>query len=129
MVIVANEPPYLVCIGNQLPVPSCQFPVKNSRIPQLVIGKHFPIAIPVPAPQGSGRIEHLKQLSAISSQPKTNPCHSERRRFPAGARNLHLQKRRASANLPLAELEPLARALLAVLLPFLAARVTRDHAF
>jgi hypothetical protein len=33
------------------------------------------IAIPVPVPQGSGRIEHLKnsyQLLAVSSQPKQN---------------------------------------------------------
>src|ERR1700730_4231465 len=47
MVIVANEPPYSVCILRVSSAPDC-----HSR----------------PAPRGTGRIEHLKQLLASSSQ-------------------------------------------------------------
>src|ERR1700735_2276903 len=98
MVIVANEPPYLVCIGNQLPVASCQFPVKTAGYEQLTTRNFSPIAIPVPAPRGSGRIEHLNQRPVISGQWPANlkTCHSKRRRFSAGARNLHLQTSRVS---------------------------------
>jgi hypothetical protein len=65
MVMVANEPPYSVCIGKS--VASGQVPVSQQEIAgcqHLAIGKFFPIAIPVPAPPGTGRIEHLK--TAIS---------------------------------------------------------------
>src|SRR4029077_2449809 len=75
------------------------------------------IAIPVPAPRSTGRIEHLqtgRQLSAFSQ----NPCHSE----PLTVA-LPRRERVEEPALPLAVLEALSCAFLTVLLPFLGTRI------
>src|ERR1700720_2192633 len=110
MVIVANEPPCLVCILCVSTAPDC-----HSR----------------PAPRGTGRIEHLRNscwLLALSFQPKYKtlspiqvlPCRAKRRILVSPGAEF--------SDLALAELEALSCAFLAVFLAFLAARVTRHHA-
>src|SRR5882672_10307846 len=78
MVIVANEPPYSVCI-RLTPVVSGQWSVASETAHwNLIAGNRrllFRIAIPVPVPRSTGRIEHLKpavsfQPSAFSQNPK-----------------------------------------------------------
>jgi hypothetical protein len=74
MVIVANEPPYLVCIGNQWPVASSQFPVKNHRL-LATDNREISFRLPFPSPRREAQEElntkNSRQLSAISQ--KQNP--------------------------------------------------------
>src|SRR5947209_849983 len=114
MVMVANEPPYSVCIRRS--------PCPQARLPR--------VAIPVPAPRSTGRIEPLK--TSFQLKPKLLPKPS----FQPKSKSLSFRAERGisvllgtpDSVLALRELEPLSRALLAVLLAFLAARVARDHA-
>src|SRR5579863_2701367 len=100
MVMLANQPPRLVCIGSVKLIPL------------------LPIAIPVPALSGTGRIEHLK----IVVRPWSSVV------SPTAVIN---GQRRATndRSLALAVLEALSRALLTVLLAFFRARIAADHAF
>src|SRR5579863_365117 len=102
MVIVANEPPRSVCILRAV--------------------EPLRIAIPVPVPQGSGRIGPLKQLTR-----RDVACYVSSHHMPACLRRQETL-RATSLHLPLAELEPLARALLPVLLALFPARIPADHA-
>src|ERR1700734_1062189 len=102
MVIVANEPPRSVCI--------------------LRAAEPLRIAIPVPAPRGSGRIEHLKTNHSYGLS--WLRLYSPHAGLPPPAETLPA----TSLHFPLRELEPLAGALLSVLLAFFAARVPADHA-
>jgi hypothetical protein len=82
------------------------------------------IAIPVPAPRSTGRIEHLQNRpSAISLQPKLLSFRA--------ARNRRLRDESESRNLllPLTVLEALSCAFLTVLLPFLGTRIASYHPF
>src|SRR5258705_3240097 len=107
MVIVANEPPYSVCI-RLTPVVSGQWSAASETTHWNLIASNrqllFRIAIPVPVPRSTGRIEHLKtscQLSAVSFSAKNEPCHSDPERT-RGAEESHSRQR-----LALAELEAL----------------------
>src|SRR5579863_8859041 len=97
MVIVANEPPCSVCI--------------------LRAAEPLRIAIPVPAPRGSGRIEHLKQPTR-----RDVACYVSSHHVPDCLRRQETLQT-TSPQLPLRELEPLAGALLPVLLTLFPARV------
>src|SRR5277367_956888 len=114
MVIVANEPPYSVCIGKL--VLSTEYPEKNSG--RLDTGTWVLLSDchSRPAPRGTGRIEHLKNI-----YPKLF-CHSEAKRGISISSD-------AQPALPLAELEALSSALLPILLPLFAARIARDQTF
>src|SRR5207249_2662903 len=106
MVMLANQPPCLVCILHA--------PAGPLRI-----------AIPVPAPRGTRRIEHPKpaiSFQLLASSQIQRPCHSERSEVSRFART------RCSV-LSLRILEPFTRALLSVLLAFFGARVAAYHAF
>ena len=72
MVMLANQPPHLVCIA-------CSSRTLNGC---------FRIAIPVPAPRGTGRIEHLKSAVAVSRQPSAKTL--QPLSFRDVARNLDL---------------------------------------
>jgi hypothetical protein len=78
MVIVANEPPYSVCIGksvvsDQLPATSLDLLATDHWQP----ATSYPIAIPVPAREAREELNTFKsalsrRLSALSQ--KLNPC-------------------------------------------------------
>src|SRR5882724_5274815 len=106
MVMLANQPPRLVCIRLNV---SFQFQVSSFKTRRRL--PPFRIAIPAPH-RGAGRIEHL--ISALSTE-----CPAPRIHWVTGTWQ----------PLPLRILEPFSRALLAVLLAFLGARVAADHSF
>src|SRR5579872_1664085 len=92
MVIVANEPPYLICIETQLPVAGYQFPSEARWIP--INGKgQTSFRLPFPSPRREAREElnTKNHPSSFGPQPsaKSKACPSERSEktwFPSPAR-------------------------------------------